>query len=49
MFGDASGTFLAGSIPVGQHTITATGFTGDNATGNDGDPLTVDFEIVAQT
>jgi hypothetical protein len=49
MFGDASGAFLAGSIPVGQHTITATAFTGDNATGTDGDPLVVDFEIVAQT
>src|SRR4029079_13841481 len=37
MFGDASGTFLAGSIPAGQHTITATAFTGDNATGTVGD------------
>ncbi len=46
LFGDASGTFLAGSIPAGQHSITATAFTGDNATGTDGDPLTVDFEIV---
>jgi hypothetical protein len=47
MFGDAGGTFLAGSIGVGQHSITATPFAGDNATGTDGDPLTVDFEIVA--
>jgi hypothetical protein len=47
LFGDAAGTFLAGSIGVGQHSIAATAFTGDNATGTEGDPLTVDFEIVA--
>jgi hypothetical protein len=46
LFGDVSGVFVAGSIPVGEHSITATPFAGDNATGNDGDPLTVEFEIV---
>jgi hypothetical protein len=48
LFGDANGTFLAGSFSVGQHySITATAFTGDSATGQEGRKVTVDFVIVA--
>jgi hypothetical protein len=47
LFGDASGNFVAGTFNAGPHTITATPFSGDNLTGNSGDPLAVDFTIVA--
>jgi hypothetical protein len=49
LFGDASGNFNTGSFTFGQHTLTATAFTQDNAAGDAGDPLTVDFEIVGTT
>jgi hypothetical protein len=46
LFGDASGTFVAGTFNAGSHTITATPFRNGADTGIDGDPLEVDFSIV---
>jgi hypothetical protein len=49
LFGDESGNFVAGTFTDDFHTLTATAFGGDNATGDLGGSLTVDFAFVAGT
>jgi len=49
LFGDASGQFVEGTFNFGEHTITATPFTDDNAGGTAGDALTVAFTLAGTT
>jgi nucleoid DNA-binding protein len=49
LFGDAGGQFVAGTFNFGEHTISATPFTDDNAGGTAGDPLTVAFTLSGTT
>ncbi|WP_442485363.1 malectin domain-containing carbohydrate-binding protein [Aeoliella sp. SH292] len=48
MFGDSNGNFYVGSLSVGSHTITATPFSGANATGSAGLALSVSFTVINQ-
>ena len=44
-FGDTDGDYNAGTISNGKHVLTATPYSGANATGTAGTPLTVTFTI----
>ncbi|MBW2523983.1 MAG: DUF4990 domain-containing protein [Deltaproteobacteria bacterium] len=48
LFGDTAGDYSGGSLPAGQHTVTATPFAGPGGTGAAGEPLTITFEVVPQ-
>ncbi|MEO0974043.1 MAG: hypothetical protein AAFX85_13200, partial [Pseudomonadota bacterium] len=44
--GDTNGVFSAVDFPLGANTITATAYTGGNAGGDAGPPLTIDFTVI---
>ncbi len=46
LFGDIGGNFLSGNFNLGNHTLTATPFAMTNATGQMGQPLTINFEVI---
>ncbi|MBV9009557.1 MAG: hypothetical protein JO354_10400, partial [Verrucomicrobia bacterium] len=49
LFGDVSGDYIAGSLPPGQHTLTATPFTGKSATGTAGQSLAITFSVTDES
>ncbi|MCL6273619.1 hypothetical protein M3P19_06335, partial [Muricauda sp. 2012CJ35-5] len=46
LFGDISGDYLPGNLPLGSYVLSATPFTGANQTGTAGDSRTIQFSIV---
>jgi N-acetylneuraminic acid mutarotase len=44
--GDVNGDYLPWTPSIGNHTLTATPYTGDNATGTAGKGLTINFSVV---
>ena len=44
--GDRDGNYVAWTPSLGSHTLAATPYTGTNATGTVGAPLTVTFTVV---
>jgi hypothetical protein len=46
LFGNEAGTYVGGTLAPGEHTLTATPFTGGNATGPRGTTRTVQFTVV---
>ena len=44
--GDTGGNYVAWTPSVGSHTLAATPYTGANATGTVGTPLTMTFTVV---
>ncbi|RNC90255.1 MAG: PKD domain-containing protein [Allomuricauda sp.] len=46
LFGDVSGDYLPGNLPVGTYTMTATPYSGANLSGTAGSLLTIQFSIV---
>jgi hypothetical protein len=46
LFSDKGGNFHPGTLTLGNHTLSATPFSGDNATGSAGVPLAITFEVV---
>ena len=44
--GDTRGNYVAWTPSVGSHTLAATPYTGANATGTVGTPLTMTFTVV---
>jgi hypothetical protein len=47
LFSDQAGDYHAGTLGLGGHTVLATPFTGDNASGSQGVPLTISFTVVS--
>lgn len=48
LFGDTNGDFKNWTPTTGNYTLTATPYTGSNATGSAGTPLTVSFTVTDQ-
>jgi hypothetical protein len=48
LFGDEAGDYAPGSLPLGIHTLSATSFTEDGATGQSGPAKTIRFIIVEE-
>lgn len=46
LFGDNAGNFAGQALSVGSYTITATAYSGANASGNAGSPLTFNFSVI---
>jgi hypothetical protein len=46
LFGDVGGNYNAGTLQVGEHTLTGTAFSGANATGTVGLVTTIRFRVV---
>lgn len=46
LVGDAGSNFYGVSLPVGSYTVTATPYSGSNRTGNNGNPVSVNFSVV---
>jgi hypothetical protein len=46
--GDTSGNYAAWTPSLGSHTVTATGYTGSNATGTAGAPLTMSLLVTSR-
>ena len=47
--GDTSGDYDPLDLPVGQHTIKATAFSGSNGSGEEGASVTITFNVVANS
>ncbi|QIL75328.1 InlB B-repeat-containing protein [Hymenobacter sp. HDW8] len=49
LFGDTNGNYASWTPPVGSYSLTATPYTGSNAGGTAGTPLTLPFSVVNQS
>ncbi|QIL77940.1 hypothetical protein G7064_05245 [Hymenobacter sp. HDW8] len=49
LFGDNNGNYASWTPPVGSYSLTATPYTGSNAGGTAGTPLTLAFSVVNQS
>ncbi|HVE42831.1 MAG TPA: PA14 domain-containing protein [Planctomycetota bacterium] len=45
LFGDSPGDYAAGTFAAGAHTLTATPYSGSQASGSVGSPLTISFTV----
>jgi hypothetical protein len=45
---ETTGNYAAWTLSLGSHTVTATGYTGANATGTAGAPLTISFLLTSR-
>ena len=46
LFSDQAGNYHAGTLGVGSHTLSATPFAADNASGSQGVPLSIAFSVI---
>ncbi|MEL6654156.1 MAG: DUF5060 domain-containing protein, partial [Bacteroidota bacterium] len=46
LFGDTGGNFTGEAFSTGNYTITATAYSGANASGTAGSPLTINFSVI---
>ena len=47
LFGDNSGNYLAGELPVGAYNLVATPYSGNNLNGSAGTQLEINFDVIS--